>query len=106
MAEPDPFAALSWAVAVSAAAGYCSHLEETDPIALRMQASAHRVEDVKIWARERIEEVLRNANDLVTIHGADLSSFALDVVIKYVARLDRAGYPCLNAQFVIGEKTK
>ena len=103
----DTTAMLTWRVLISTASGYCVHLEEDDPIALRMQASAYKMNgDIRAWARTRINETLKRANSLASQFNQNeaLWSTAQGAVVEYAERLERAGYQLSSVPDATGLK--
>lgn len=100
-------ASLRWRVVISCAASYCMYLEELSEAKLRFMAQFHKVGDIRVWARERIVELLETASKLEPVFSHDevLWISAQSAAEKFVERLARTGFQLTNAPDVTGAKT-
>lgn len=73
---------LTTRVLISTAAAYCVYLEETDPTALALAATLHKMRDIKAWARDHITDLLAQVEALD----------AGEIENEYTERLRRSGF--------------
>ena len=89
-------ARLVYRIRISTAASYLHFIEETDRNALLRWGIDYNTEDIRQWAKERIDEILASAREIKSQfdHNITLATSVQNVVARHVERLEQAGFQC------------